>query len=76
MIGNIQVAIQEGRVDIQATIPRFLTPEKLLEINQKLQEATLKARDNALRQLAQEGCSLGDPIFKEKMKFLDADASR
>ena len=72
---DIDDAIQKGKVDLKTTIPAFLTPEKLLEINQKLYETTTKVMSNVLQELVQEVqiISLSNPIVEAKMKEMDVD---
>lgn len=75
---DIDDAIQKGKVDLKTTIPAFLTPEKLLEINQKLHETTTKVMSNALQELVQDGqiISLSNPILGAKMREMDVDGPK
>ena len=58
----------EGKVEIAATIPAFLTSQKLLEINQKLLDAVLKETEKIVGKLAktQRKISASDLMVLEK----------
>lgn len=58
----------EGKVETAATIPAFLTSQKLLEINQKLLDAVLKETEKIVGKLAktQRKISASDLMVLEK----------
>mgnify|MGYP000993064095 CR=1 FL=1 len=68
-------ALQKGQVDTKATIPKFLTPEKLLEIDRKSKDVVLNLASKAIQELIEEGheVSFEDPMFGEKLKKVDFD---
>ena len=68
-------ALQKGQVDTKATIPKFLTPEKLLEIDRKSKDVVLNLANKAIQELIEEGheVSLSSPVLGEKMRKLNFD---
>lgn len=75
ILSDIEDAVQKGKVDTKATIPKFLTPEKLLEIDRKLKDVMLNLTNKVIQELIEEGheVSLRNPVLGEKMRKLDLD---
>lgn len=70
---DLDDAVQKGNVDMKATIPASLTPQKVLELDKKMKD--LKVMNGILQELAQEGqaASLDNPLFLKKLSNSDMD---
>lgn len=64
----------EGRLDLKATIPEFLTPKKLLEIYVEMLKGSFTEISNYLKELSQEKhYSFEDPVVVRKLQNLERD---
>ena len=72
---DLDDAVQKGNVDMKATIPASLTPQKVLELDKKMKDLILKVMNGILQELAQEGqaASLDNPLFLKKLSNSDMD---
>lgn len=72
---DLDDAVQKGNVDMKATIPASLTPQKVLELDKNMEDLILKVMNGILQELAQEGqaASLDNPLFLKKLSNSDMD---
>lgn len=72
---DLDDVLYKGKIDLETTLPAFLTPQKVIEIDKELDELLLKAGTKTLVELVREGVELSftNPIVMEKMNSIDID---
>lgn len=75
MHSEITDTLRTGKVDLKTTIPALLTPERTLEILQKMKDVRLNLQRKARQELEEEGheVSFFNPLLQEKLIKLDLD---
>lgn len=68
ILADLDDAVQ-GKVDMKATIPDFLTPQRVLELDKETKNLVLKIMNRISQELVQAGdeASPRNPLFLKKL---------